>query len=169
MRLLLLAIVISLFTLLPGCAPSRQTPPPDPAPATDGQTETPAPNPPPTAEDPAKSGSHPTDGDSGQANTYQNEIFQEVRVTKGDAPNTYEVKGKARVFEGVFSYVVEDGHNELAKGSVQTTAGAPEWGEFSFTVTVAKENPNLSLLLILFETSPKDGSRRMELPVPLPE
>jgi len=50
----------------------------------------------------------------------------------------------------------------------QASAGAPEWGEFHFTLSVKKENPNTSLTLILFEESAKDGSRVMELPIPLP-
>lgn len=82
--------------------------------------------------------------------------------------DTFTIKGKARVFEGNFQYVVEDGHNELTKGNVQTSAGAPEWGDFEFTVKVKKDQPNSTLTLVLFESSPKDGSRRMDLPIALP-
>lgn len=103
-----------------------------------------------------------------QPKVYGNETFQQVTVTKVKE-NTYEVKGKARVFEATFGYVVEDGHNELTKGFVQTSAGAPEYGDFQFTVQVTKAEPNSTLTLILFEESAKDGSRQWELPIPLPE
>ncbi|MFD2371196.1 Gmad2 immunoglobulin-like domain-containing protein [Brevibacillus sp. GCM10020057] len=99
---------------------------------------------------------------------YANDIFQKVTVRK-TGPDTFEVKGQARVFEAVVSYVVEDGHNELARGSIQASAGAPAWGDFSRTIQVKKAQQNSTLTLILFETSPKDGSRRMELIIPLPE
>lgn len=54
---------------------------------------------------------------------------------------------------------------ELKKGNTITDAGAPEWGNFNFTVDVKKERENSTLMLILFESSPKDGSRQYELPV----
>lgn len=100
--------------------------------------------------------------------TYSNDIFKDVSVQK-IKDDTYEVKGKAQVFEAVANYVVEDGHNELTEGSVQTSAGAPAWGDFSFPLKVKKAEPNSTLTLIMFESSAKDGSRRMELPIPLPE
>ncbi len=46
-----------------------------------------------------------------------------------------------------------------------TDMGAPEWGNFSFTVDVEKKRPNSTLTLILFESSAKDGSRQFELPI----
>lgn len=95
---------------------------------------------------------------------YSNERFKDVTVEKtGD--HTFLIKGKGQIFEASFSWVVEDGHNELLKGFEMTDAGAPEWGNFSFTVEVKKERENSTLLLILFESSPKDGSRQYELPV----
>ncbi|MGC5327259.1 Gmad2 immunoglobulin-like domain-containing protein [Brevibacillus sp. SYSU BS000544] len=103
-----------------------------------------------------------------QPKVYGNETFQNVTVKKVKE-NTYEVKGKARVFEATFGYVVEDGHNELKKGFVTASAGAPEFGDFQFTIEVAKAEPNSTLMLILFEESAKDGSRIHELPIPLPD
>jgi len=97
---------------------------------------------------------------------YSNERFKEVKLRKtGD--HKFIVKGKAQIFEAQFSWVVEDGHEELRKGFTMTDAGAPEWGNFSFTVDVSKKRTNSTLHLILFESSPKDGSRQYELPVPL--
>jgi len=60
---------------------------------------------------------------------------------------------------------VEDGHDELKKGFEMTDAGAPEWGNFIFTINVAKKRPNSTLHLIIFESSAKDGSRQHELPI----
>lgn len=97
---------------------------------------------------------------------YANERFRNVTVQPLDA-HRFRVSGQAQIFEARFGWVVEDGHNELAKGFESTTAGAPTWGKFSFTVTVEKDRPNTTLLLILFENSAKDGSRQHELPIPL--
>jgi hypothetical protein len=95
---------------------------------------------------------------------YSNERFKDVTVTKsGD--HSFLVKGKGQIFEANFGWVVEDGHDELQKGHQMTDAGAPAWGNFSFTIDVPKTNPNSTLLLILFESSPKDGRRTFELPV----
>src|SRR6476469_10152800 len=62
-----------------------------------------------------------------QAKIYSNERFHEVAV-KMLAAGKYQVTGKAQVFEAAFSWVVEDGHNELASGHEMTDAGAPAWG-----------------------------------------
>lgn len=97
---------------------------------------------------------------------YSNERFKAVTVTK-QSPGKYLVKGKARVFEAAFSWVVEDGHNELKSGHEMTDAGAPAWGNFSFTVAVVKARPNSTLILILFEASARDGSRQSEMMIPL--
>ena len=97
---------------------------------------------------------------------FSNERFQNVYVEKlGDS--TFNISGKAQVFEATLNWVVEDGHNELKKGFATADHGAPAWGNFSFEVTVAKQDPNSVLHLILFESSAKDGSRQHELPVPL--
>ena len=95
---------------------------------------------------------------------YQNARFKEVTVTKM-GENTFEIKGKAQIFEASFSWIIEDGHEELQKGFATTDAGAPEWGNFSFTVTASKKRSGSTLHLILFETSAKDGSRQYELPL----
>lgn len=95
---------------------------------------------------------------------YSNERFKEVTVEK-TGENTFLIKGKGQIFEANFNWVIEDGHEELQKGYTMTDAGAPEWGNFSFTVTAPKKNPNSTLHLIIFESSPKDGSRQYELPI----
>jgi hypothetical protein len=97
---------------------------------------------------------------------YSNQRFKNVYVEKLN-DTSFRITGKAQVFEAAFSWVVEDGHNELLSGHGMTDAGAPEFGNFSFVVNVKKQRANSTLHLILFESSPKDGSRQYELPVPL--
>jgi hypothetical protein len=77
------------------------------------------------------------------------------------------VQGQAQVFEASFSWVIEDGHNELKTGHQMTDAGAPAFGNFRFTIDLPEKRPEATLHLILFESSPKDGSRQHELIIPL--
>jgi len=109
----------------------------------------------------------PSDEAAADDNASGNESFREVEVTK-DGEDSYTVTGQARVFEGVVHYVVEDGHNELLTGQVLAKKGAPEWSDFAITFQVTKAEPNSTLIVYLFEKSAKDGSRRNELPIPLP-
>lgn len=97
---------------------------------------------------------------------YSNKRFRKVTVEKVDG-NKFCVRGEGQIFEANFSWVVEDGHNELKKGFEMTDAGAPEWGKFDFTFEVSKNNENTTLTLILFEISAKDGSRQHELSIAL--
>jgi hypothetical protein len=57
---------------------------------------------------------------------YANKRFKDVTVEK-IADNKYRIKGKGQIFEASFSWVVEDGHNEVKNGFAMTDAGAPEW------------------------------------------
>lgn len=98
---------------------------------------------------------------------FSNARFKNVWVEK-ISDTSYQVTGKAQVFEAAYSWVVEDGHDELLSGHGMTDAGAPEFGNFSFVLNVKKKRENSKLHLVLFESSPKDGSRQHELPVPLP-
>ncbi|MDB5195798.1 MAG: sporulation protein [Flaviaesturariibacter sp.] len=97
---------------------------------------------------------------------FSNAAFKEVKIQKIDATH-YRVTGKGRLFEAAFSWVVEDGHNELLNGHQTASAGAPEWGSFDFTFELARK-ANTTPHLILLEYSAKDGSRQHELPIPLP-
>lgn len=167
-KFLLLLLTVG---VLQGCTSGSQssvepqTPPATTQPETPStQPETPAETQPQTPAEKPPAAEQP---DSSEG-VYANDIFRNVTVKK-TGTDTFEVKGQAQVFEGTVSYVVEDGHNELTQGSIQTSAGAPEWGDFTHTVKVKKADPNTTLMLILFETSMKDGSRRMELIIPLPE
>jgi hypothetical protein len=97
---------------------------------------------------------------------YSNKRFRKVMFEK-IAADKFRIQGEAQIFEANFSWVIEDGHNELKKGYEMTDAGAPEWGKFDFTIDIQKKNDNSTLILILFEISAKDGSRQYELPIPL--
>lgn len=100
------------------------------------------------------------------AKEYSNERFRKVKVEKigGDK---FHIQGEAQIFEANFNWVIEDGHNELAKGFEMTDAGAPDWGKFDFTIDNPKKEDNSTLTLILFEISAKDGSRQHELIITL--
>ncbi len=98
--------------------------------------------------------------------SYSNERFRNVTVEKTGA-HTFSIQGEAQIFEANFGWIIEDGHNELKKGFEMTDAGAPEWGKFKFSVTAEKQRPNSTLMLVLFETSAKDGSRQHELVIEL--
>lgn len=98
---------------------------------------------------------------------HSNQRFREVTIERL-ADDKFRVKGQGQIFEASFSWVVEDGHYELAEGFATTDAGAPEWGNFDFTLDVPQKDANSTLTLILFESSAKDGSRQHELLIPLP-
>lgn len=95
---------------------------------------------------------------------YSNARFKEVTVERIDK-NKFRVRGKGQIFEANFNWIIEDGHDELKTGFQTTDAGAPEWGNFDFTITVQKKRENSKLTLVLFESSAKDGSRQYELPI----
>ncbi|MDZ4747822.1 MAG: Gmad2 immunoglobulin-like domain-containing protein [Saprospiraceae bacterium] len=100
------------------------------------------------------------------AKEFSNERFRQVTLEKVDE-HKFRVQGQAQIFEASFNWVVEDGHNELKTGFSMTDAGAPEWGKFDFTIDVEKKDAYSTLILILFEVSAEDGSRKYELPIPL--
>lgn len=107
-----------------------------------------------------------TDTINSERKIYSNKRFRNVTIEKA-ANNKYIIKGEGQIFEASFSWVIEDGHDELQQGYTMTDAGAPEWGKFSFTVEAVKKRPNSTLHIILFEISAKDGSRQYELPIAL--
>lgn len=97
---------------------------------------------------------------------YSNERFKEVTVERIDE-NKFRIRGKGQIFEASFNWIIEDGHDELKAGFQTTDTGAPEWGNFDFTIAVQKKRENSKLTLVLFESSAKDGSRQHELPIVL--
>lgn len=97
----------------------------------------------------------------------ENEAFR-IYSPKPDTvvDNAFVVEGEARVFEGAFRWMLEDGHRILQEGYVDAEAGAPAWGRFQFEVSYDKASqPNL--MLILYVSSAKDGSMQDELIIPL--
>ncbi|MDQ0999790.1 hypothetical protein QFZ28_000190 [Neobacillus niacini] len=94
---------------------------------------------------------------------YQNEVFKEVTVSKSNGEAV--IRGKARVFEGVFQYAVISGTEILQENHYQTD-GAPAWGNFE--ITVEKELlTNGEVSIELFVYSAKDGSKTDILTIPL--
>lgn len=100
------------------------------------------------------------------AETYGNRRFRNV-VVERTGPDSFHIKGEAQIFEANFSWVIEDGHEELKKGYQMTDAGAPEWGKFTFNIRAQKKRTNSTLTIILFESSAEDGRRMDELPITL--
>ncbi len=98
---------------------------------------------------------------------YENQRFRQVTVEKV-GENQFRIQGEGQIFEANLNWVVEDGHDELKSGFSSTKVAAPNWGKFDFTLNVEKERENSTLLLILFEINMENGSRRHELPIPLP-
>ncbi len=132
------------------------------------EKKTEAPNPETTGQEEEKAGEAMESGDAflSKGKTYSNTRFRDVTLERKDK-NTFLVEGKAQLFEATYSWVIEDGHRELKEGYGTAEAGAPAWGNFSFTVEAEKKEPNTVLHLILFESSAKDGSRQHELMIPL--
>jgi hypothetical protein len=97
---------------------------------------------------------------------YANQRFRNVSVDRIGV-DSFRLRGEGQIFEASFSWILEDGHEELQKGFHTTDAGAPEWGKFDFTIQAKKKRPNSSLTIVLFETSAMDGSRQHELPIAL--
>ncbi|MBP3964928.1 Gmad2 immunoglobulin-like domain-containing protein [Paenibacillus lignilyticus] len=88
-----------------------------------------------------------------------NEAFKVYEPAEGTVVGTsFVVKGQARVFEAAFGYSFEDGHNVLAEGNVMADQGAPEWGDFEFTVTLSRAPTSPTGVLTIYESSAKDGS-----------
>ncbi len=106
------------------------------------------------------------DPDSLQTKTYSNKRFRDVTVER-IGEDSFMIRGQGQIFEASFNWIVEDGHEELKKGYQMTDAGAPEWGNFEFGIRVQKKRANSTLMLVIFETSAKDGSRQYELPIVL--
>ena len=118
-----------------------------------------------------------------EVNIFWNEIETRVEITHGDpvqnqafrniavsgSQGNYVVAGEARIFEANLQYEVEDGHFIYLEGFATASEGAPSWGTFTFNINIPAEDlpQNATLMLILFESSPMDGSRINELPVVL--
>ncbi len=97
-----------------------------------------------------------------------NSAFRNIQVSGENGE--YVIKGEVRVFEAVFMYVVEDGHNELiSETPFQANEGAPTWSKFELKLSVEKEKlpTNGTISAHLFERSANDGSIVNSYYVPL--
>jgi hypothetical protein len=94
---------------------------------------------------------------------YQNDVFKDVIVTETE--DTFIVKGKAQVFEGVFQYALYDG-GKVVKESNYQTDGAPAWGEFEIIFEKELVTTN-NVKFELFVYSAKDGSKVNTLEIPI--
>ncbi|HLS89526.1 MAG TPA: Gmad2 immunoglobulin-like domain-containing protein [Sphingobacteriaceae bacterium] len=81
--------------------------------------------------------------------------------------DTLRVKGTARVFEAMFMVYLEDGHLVLAEMPVMADAGAPEWGAFEVEVPLETVPTSPSGILMIYESSAKDGSPVNVLTIPV--
>ncbi|MEH7383542.1 BsuPI-related putative proteinase inhibitor [Bacillus sp. JJ1533] len=88
-----------------------------------------------------------------------NTAFRNVQVLGENGE--YTVTGEVRVFEAIFFYAVEDGHDYVIPETVQMASeGAPAWAPFEIKISISKEKlpKNGALILHLYERSAKDGS-----------
>lgn len=97
----------------------------------------------------------------------ENEVFKVTSIVKKETVNNViEVEGKASVFEAMFKYRLEDGHNVLAEGSVMADKGAPDWGNFKIKISHNHaSSPNG--VLTIYVASAKDGTAEHELNIPV--
>ena len=164
-HVLILGLAVVLMGMLAGCGSAGEA-------QDDGQQ--PAQNP-PTAETPAENPLPPENDARGAPQAepadpepLENEAFR-VRQPEANAVvgMTLKLEGESRTFEGNFHYTLEDGHNILAEGVVQTSAGAPEWASFSADIQLQEAPTSPHGVLILYEPSAKDGQPTHELVIPL--
>lgn len=97
---------------------------------------------------------------------YSNERFRDAHVQKLN-DTTFKITGKARVFEANFEWHVKEDNVVIKKGHTTTDAGAPEFGNFNFTITAKRKNPSSKLEILIFEPSANDGTPQGELLMPL--
>lgn len=81
--------------------------------------------------------------------------------------DTLRVKGTARVFEAQFQVYLEDGHIIMVDMPVMADAGAPEWGDFEVEVPLETVPTSPSGILMIYESSAKDGSPVNVLTIPV--
>lgn len=98
--------------------------------------------------------------------TYANKAFRNVVVTE-TGNGYFEINGEARVFEGTFYYFLRQEKKESDDEFVTASLGTPDWGKFNFSVNTSIFKNDIPLYLVMFQSSPKDGSRIDELTIRL--
>jgi hypothetical protein len=104
-------------------------------------------------------GSENSTTNDSSTNKEDNPAFRNIKVSGENGE--YNVTGEARVFEAVFMYTVEDGHNQLIKETpFFANEGAPSWSKFELKVSIPKDKlpENGTLTIHIYERSAKDGS-----------
>ncbi len=79
----------------------------------------------------------------------------------------FNLQGSARIFEATVNYRLKDNAGQvLAQGYVTASAGAPDRGDFSKTISFSSSSPGSGQLEV-FEASMKDGSDLNKVIIPL--
>lgn len=93
-------------------------------------------------------------------------VFLQLPVTDQVLGNTVRVKGAAKLFEGTFQVVLEDGHFQLLNEVATASAGGPEWGAFDLEFDIPEPSNENGLLIITWQDA-KDGATIEEVAVPV--
>lgn len=120
---------------------------------------------------PSATNTSPAPTPAGKSST---NIIVRKPIDNEDVGQRFEVTGEARVFENVVSYRVKNQKNNAVYVSGNTTADAPDIGQFGpFTITVILPDTlstiesGDTLLLEVFQQSPRDGSDADLVSIPL--
>ena len=96
-----------------------------------------------------------------EVNDDQSESTAFRNISVSGENGEYVINGEARVFEAVFFYAVEEGHEYLIEETkVTANEGAPAWSPFEVQISIPEDQLpiNGALTLELYEKSAKDGS-----------
>ncbi len=99
--------------------------------------------------------------DPPEENDEQSESTAFRNISVSGENGEYVVNGEVRVFEAVFFYTVEDGHDYLIEETkVTANEGAPAWSPFELKISIPEDQlPTDGVLTLeLYEKSAKDGS-----------
>lgn len=106
------------------------------------------------------------DSVSFRSSTYSNKSFQNVIVSE-TGNGYFEINGESRVPEATFYYFLRQGKDESDDEFVTANSAAPNWGKFNFSINASVFKNNIPLYLVMYESSPIDGSRVNELAIRL--
>lgn len=173
----IMIILFACFFILVACTNGATDPDPEPEPKETNQANETEENTSSNDENSEVVPSNDEDGSSEEENVNDEEnspkivLENEVFKIYQPAPDTevngdFVVSGLARVFEGTINYEFEDGHFIIDQGFTTASEGAPEWGEFEFTIKLDDER-NYAGRVVLSEESAEDGSRMNELLIPI--
>lgn len=87
-----------------------------------------------------------------------NKAFKDIKI-KGENGN-YVVSGTVCVYEGVFNYRIEDGHNILSEGIIEVREGGPNWVYFEHEIKIPADRlPKHGVFILeLFEVSMENNN-----------